>query len=201
MTDYTLKSKPRITYGVFSRILTSANSPARKEAKACWTAITKYGIDPALALAQFNKESSFGKAGIATKNKSWGNLRGAGGKFKSYSTWAAGASDYARLLSGKLYAGSAHYNTARTMPYRYAPAADHNAPAAYGQFLVSHIKYYKTLNPTAVKVFYTVKSGDTLHSIATKYKTTVAHLLSFPENAKYRANPNLIHVGDKVRVR
>ncbi len=46
----------------------------------------------------------------------------------------------------------------------------------------------------------TVKSGDTLSAIARAHGLTLAALLAFPENAKYRANPGLIHSGDIVRV-
>jgi hypothetical protein len=207
LTDYTLKSRPRITYPVFAQVLKSAGSPVYSagESKACWNAITKYGIDPALALAQFDKESSYGKYGVARPNKSWGNLRGTSGLFKKYATWANGAADYAHLLAGPLYAGNSHYNTARTMPFRYAPSADHNSPLAYGQFLVTMIQHYIALNPPTsppqTKVFHTVRSGETLSGIAAAYHTTVARILAFPENAKYRANPSLIHPGDVVRVR
>lgn len=203
-TDYTLKAKPRITYAVFAAVLKSAGSPVSTtgETQACWNALYKYGIDAALALAQFDKESSYGKNGIARANKSWGNLKGADHKFKKYKTWADGAADYAHLLAGPSYAGDPKYNTARKMPFRYAPKADHNSPAAYGQFLVSMIQHYMGLvKPPASKDYHTVKAGETLSGIAIQYHTTVAHLLAFPENAKYRANPNLIHPGDKVRVR
>jgi LysM repeat protein len=47
----------------------------------------------------------------------------------------------------------------------------------------------------------TVKAGDTLGEIAVAHKLTVKALLAFPENAKYRANPGLIHSGDVVRVK
>lgn len=201
MVDYLLVSKPRITIDVFRSVLKSAQSPAYTEATACWKAIVAAGIDPALALAQFDKESTYGKFGAAHLNHSWGNLRGyPGGQFKHYPTWAAGAADYARLLASSLYAGSAHYNTARTMPYRYAPSADHNSPAAYGQFLVNMIQHYRTLNatPSPAPVYYTVVSGDTLSGIAIKFHTTVAHLLYLNPTIK---DPNLIHPGDKVRVR
>jgi LysM repeat protein len=55
------------------------------------------------------------------------------------------------------------------------------------------------LRPPVVTV--TVKSGDTLSAIASSHGLTLAALLAFPENAKYRANPGLIHVGDVVRVK
>ena len=50
-------------------------------------------------------------------------------------------------------------------------------------------------------VTVTVKSGDTLSAIASSHGLTLAALLAFPENAKYRASPGLIHPGDIVRVK
>lgn len=47
----------------------------------------------------------------------------------------------------------------------------------------------------------TVKSGDTLSVIASAHGLTLKALLTFPENAKYRAKPGLIHPGDIVRVK
>lgn len=47
------------------------------------------------------------------------------------------------------------------------------------------------------KVYYTVVSGDTLSKIAKKYNTTVNQLVSW-NNIK---NPNLIYVGQKIRVK
>jgi LysM repeat protein len=55
------------------------------------------------------------------------------------------------------------------------------------------------LRPPIVTV--TVKAGDTLREIAADRALTLAALLAFPENAKYRANPGLIHPGDIVRVK
>jgi LysM repeat protein len=55
------------------------------------------------------------------------------------------------------------------------------------------------LRPPIVTV--TVKAGDSLFVIAVTHKLTLKALLAFPENAKYRANPGLIHPGDVVRVK
>ncbi len=55
------------------------------------------------------------------------------------------------------------------------------------------------LEPPIVTV--TVKAGDSLSAIASTHGLTLAALLAFPENAKYRANPGLIHPGDIVRVK
>ena len=46
----------------------------------------------------------------------------------------------------------------------------------------------------------TVKAGDSLSAIASAHRLTLKALLAFAENAKYRANPGLIHPGDIVRV-
>ncbi|MBI2776805.1 MAG: LysM peptidoglycan-binding domain-containing protein [Chloroflexi bacterium] len=55
------------------------------------------------------------------------------------------------------------------------------------------------LRPPLVTV--TVKAGDSLSAIASAHNLTLKALLAFPENAKYRANPGLIHPGDIVRVK
>ncbi len=47
----------------------------------------------------------------------------------------------------------------------------------------------------------TVKAGDTLGGIAAAHGLTLAALLAFPENARYRADPGLVHPGDVVRVK
>jgi hypothetical protein len=47
----------------------------------------------------------------------------------------------------------------------------------------------------------TVKAGDSLSAIASAHGLTLAALFAFPENARYRADPGLIHPGDVVRVK
>ena len=53
------------------------------------------------------------------------------------------------------------------------------------------------VSTSSLKVYYTVKSGDTLSGIAKKYNTTVNQLASW-NNIK---NVNLIYVGQKLRVK
>lgn len=60
---------------------------------------------------------------------------------------------------------------------------------------------YVPLEPVSLIVWYTVVSGDTLSEIAIRYNLALSALLAFPENAAYRANPGLIHAGDRVRVK
>ncbi|SPF44557.1 hypothetical protein SBF1_310040 [Candidatus Desulfosporosinus infrequens] len=46
-------------------------------------------------------------------------------------------------------------------------------------------------------MYYTVQSGDSLHSIAVAYNTTVSNLMSL--NPQIR-NPHRIHVGERIKV-
>jgi LysM repeat protein len=75
---------------------------------------------------------------------------------------------------------------------------------------VSYNNNYKVLGwlvpklaSSSTAVYYTVKSGDTLGGIASRYGTTVSKLVSW-NKAKYPSlagNPNYISVGWKLRVR
>ena len=55
----------------------------------------------------------------------------------------------------------------------------------------------KIVNGASQAVYYTVKSGDTLSGIASKYGTTYQHLAQI----NGIANPNKIYVGQKIRVK
>ena len=55
----------------------------------------------------------------------------------------------------------------------------------------------ETLNPVLQNNYYTVKKGDTLSAIARKYGVTVNYLV----NLNGISNPNLIYVGQIIRVR
>ncbi len=69
--------------------------------------------------------------------------------------------------------------------------------------LSSQVKYYwfvevpKETKPPVTKIYYTVKAGDNLTKIAKVYKTTVANLVKL----NGLKNPNLISVGQKLRVK
>ena len=59
----------------------------------------------------------------------------------------------------------------------------------------------KPVKKPSSKKYYTVRSGDNLSTIAARYKITLGKLLGYPENKKYRANPNRINPKDRVRVK
>ena len=56
--------------------------------------------------------------------------------------------------------------------------------------------------PTApTPMFVRVRLGDSLSAIAERNHTSLASLLAFPENARFRRRPNLVFPGERVRVR
>jgi hypothetical protein len=57
------------------------------------------------------------------------------------------------------------------------------------------------LTPAPAKGFYTIKRNDNLINVAAAHGLSLAKLLAFPENARYRKNPGLIYVGNVVRVK
>lgn len=148
--DYPILGPPRISAAGFTEILRAAGSPATPEAAAAYSAALGYGVDPAVLLAIFRKESTFGRFGRATSTRSWGNIRNADGSFRAYGTWTAGATDAARLLA--VYGRNAirpgrQTNTVQTLPYVWAPSADGNAPDAYGDQLASWITDWQRRYP------------------------------------------------------
>lgn len=54
------------------------------------------------------------------------------------------------------------------------------------------------LSADTIEEFYTVKKGDTLGSIARQFNMSLNKLLGLNPDIK---NPNLIHVGDKIRIK
>lgn len=59
-------------------------------------------------------------------------------------------------------------------------------------------KVNELLKGTASKQYYTVKKGDTLSGIAAQHGLNLMKIIQLNPQIK---NPNLIYVGDKVRVK
>lgn len=153
-TDYTILSAPRIDRRTFAAVLARAGSPARHDADAAYAGAVAHGVDPAVLLAVFQHESSYGRAGVARSSRSWGNLRRSPDYptvdgFARYPTWAAGAKDTARLLRvyGKsLIRPGRDTSTVQRFPYVWAPTGDGgNDPDKYGDALVRAINGYREL--------------------------------------------------------
>ena len=146
--DYAIKGPPSISLETFAAVLRNAGSPAAGEAAGMYAAAVQYGVDPAVLLAIFHKESNYGKAGIAVgRNNGFGllwyssyaDLGHNKGGWAAFDTWTKNAQAASRLLASSSYGGSSKYRTARTFPFRWAPTSDGNAPGKYGRQLVAFI--------------------------------------------------------------
>lgn len=153
----TIRHTPRITLERFRSILTGAGSPAAPEADALWAACLARDCDPAVAMAFFRHESTYGTAGVARATKNWGNLRRSPGKrgvvrdtgrgpFAFYPTWTAGLMDWCDLLRGPIYEGDGLVTVAQVLP-RYAPSSDGNAPARYAQAVCDAVNGWQEATP------------------------------------------------------
>lgn len=151
MADLTFRSPPRIPLATFARVLDAAHSPATPEASACYTAVTAYGLDPAIALAFFRHESSYGTAGIARQTKNWGNLRKGQGHqahnlsgWAWYRCWADSVADWAALITG-YYIPRGLTTVEKALPV-YAPSSDHNNPHAYADAVCASVASWQALD-------------------------------------------------------
>lgn len=136
-TTYNVLGKPTISASFINSVLSAYNSPTAGKGQALYDDGVDYGIDPVFALAFFFHESTFGKAGIATKTRSLGNIRCTRdwhGRcyhgFRSYKTWEEGFKDWYRLLRD-LYVRHWHLMTVDKIIPRYAPASDGNDVKGY----------------------------------------------------------------------
>lgn len=136
-----LKGDPTISAAQIDRILVENNSPAAKEKiidKETGKELTfgqhlyklgvEFGMDPAIALGFFKAESTFGKFGKAVRTNSFGNIKGGPG-FRGYDSFADGARDWFKLVSGEKYFGDGK-TTLGPILHRYAPPFE-NDTAGY----------------------------------------------------------------------
>lgn len=141
MADLSFVNRPRISRTAFARVLADAGSPAASEAAAIYAALVARGLDPAVALAFFQHESSYGLKGIARSTRNWGNLRKSQGRaartakgWAHYDTWAASAEDWGDLILGR-YVGRGLATVRAALPV-YAPSSDDNAPERYADTVI-----------------------------------------------------------------
>lgn len=125
---------PRISRERFRAVL--AHSPALPEADACYDICVSTGLDPAVALAFFRHESSYGTQGRAIATRNWGNIRRSQGRAKAvvngfamYASWADSLADWCELIKAR-YVGHGLTTVEAAIPV-YAPSSDGNAPARY----------------------------------------------------------------------
>jgi hypothetical protein len=125
---------PTLSASFIDRVLAAAGSPAVGTGVDFYQDSLQTGIDDAFPLALYGHESTFGTRGVARLTHSVGNIRCAGYPtclegFRSYASYAEAVADlYHVLLVG--YVQQGRTTIAAILPV-YAPAADHNDPAAY----------------------------------------------------------------------
>jgi len=137
---------------LFDTVLRNARSPALNQGFTSldlYKAVQGKGLNPAVALAFFSKESQFGTNGISVYNiYNWGNIRPSSsgnigravgiydtgnsgplgyGKFRKYANYRDSLLDWCDLMNGPTYSGKGLYEVLAI----YAPASDRNDPNGY----------------------------------------------------------------------
>ena len=123
---------PSLSVTFINRVLSAAGSPAVGLGQTLYHDSMTYGIDDAFALGFFWHESSFGRYGAATVTHSLGNIICAGaarcvGRFRWYSSWQAGATDWYMLLSHE-YLPRGLVTLEQIVPV-YAPSTENDVSA------------------------------------------------------------------------
>lgn len=158
----TFVASPRISKTTFVKVLRDANSPAAAEGESMYDGIASVGVDPAVGLAFFKHESTFGKFGICKTHdtKNIGNVRRAHnttrgrqldiagrGPFWQFDTWTQGAIDWAERMRYR-YAEQQGLDTVEKAIPIYAPSSDNNKPAVYIASVTDDVKAWQAMEAT-----------------------------------------------------
>lgn len=142
---FSVTGRPTITAATINRILCQNKSPACNTGQSLYSLGLKYGINPAVALAFFNEESTYGRFGVATVTHGMGNIRCTPGYkcisgFRAYRSWAQGYQDWYRLIRN-LYINSWRLTTIPQIVARYAPSSENNT-SLYIRNVENSVKTY-----------------------------------------------------------
>jgi hypothetical protein len=150
--DYTMRNTKRITRTLFVSVLERAKSPAAPVAADCYDICLSAGLDPAIALAFFQHESTYGKAGRAVTTLNWGNLRKGRraykheGGFAHYRDYRESLRDWCDLINGPIYIGAGRTTVRSVIPI-YAPSSDNNKPERYIQAVLDAVYQWSQAIP------------------------------------------------------
>ena len=138
--------RPSLSVSFIDSVLALAQSPAQGTGQTFYTESVQTGIDDAYPLAIFQHELSFGRAGAAVDTRNPGNINCAGfssclGRFRLYSTWAAGVQDLYQLLVKEYL--PRHLTTLESILQVYAPTSDGNSPADYVAAVKSSVALWR----------------------------------------------------------
>lgn len=100
ISDTTIKGPPTISAQEIDAVLASHGSPAAGQGEEIFQRCTAAGIDPAVALAFFACESTFGTAGVAVDTHSWGNIKRTDGDgYVTYPNFVEGLQGWLDLMN------------------------------------------------------------------------------------------------------
>lgn len=158
-----LQGQPSISVDVIRAELEKYNSPAKDYADLIYNLGIQYGIDPAISLAFFFKESNYGTKGIATITKGFGNMRPGSswtgdvyvspnsGSFRKYSSWEDSIRDWYELIkNSNNYVGGGKTTVEEIVPV-YAPAPTNDVPLYVETVRDQVAKYQQASGNTEVK--------------------------------------------------
>ncbi len=197
-------SVPRISQAKFADVLKVVGSPAYPHAVGLYAICAGQGVDPAVALAFFGHESTFGTAGLTRQFdlRNWGNVRTpedvalgkvlaipGRGNFAQYQTWQAGLLDWCKRIKGPKYAG-AGLTTVETIVPKYAPSSDGNAPVNYVRAVRGLVTAWETSE---------VKDTKTVTIMVDALRIREGAAVKKPDGTPY-AIVGLLHKDEKVQV-
>jgi hypothetical protein len=142
-----VRGRPSLSPSFINRVLAFYHSPAAGLGQAMYTDSLRYHIDDAFALAFFLHESRFGTTGVARYTHSLGNIictpgwLRCVGRFRWYSSFAAGCLDWFRLLATE-YLPRGLSTLARIVPV-YAPSSDGNNVSGYINAVVAAVTMWR----------------------------------------------------------
>src|SRR3989344_1325824 len=139
--DFRIQGKPSLSEKTIERIV--GKTPLAGKSAFILQLCRQYNIDPAVALAQFQIESGFGKEGAGAKKKNPGNIRGKTvvkkikGRmvkrqtFRNFGSWEDGLRTYFWQIAKGSHAFQVGRFHAESIIPAYAPEKDGNDPKTY----------------------------------------------------------------------
>ena len=160
---YALQSAPTVTPDAFTAALTDGHSPALGEvpAAAYYNLIVANGIDPAIALAFFGQETSYGTSAGSTDQRNWGNLWDAQANARQiYPSWIAGLRDWCARIQGPAYTHAGPPTLDVIVPIYRGPNAHNPDNATYLTQLQARVDSLRAAGPLGGAESGIVNLGD-----------------------------------------
>lgn len=214
---HNLWNRPTIDPATINKVLARHKSPSRNLGQDLYDVCEETGADPAFILAMYSHESNFGKSGVATKTKAWGNVRpgsswkgetvnGAIGKFRKYDTHLEGMKDMIDILQ-TFYI---NLETPEQIVNKYAPASENDVDE-YVKQIKNSMDHFRALQKQEVNYAFTsqgvvelnkqdhkdwasghlyiIKPGDMPQTIANELNTTWKAIEDYNKDLNHPVNP------------